>query len=249
MALTHTDMAGTHTQDVDPVTGRDRPSTSLPGGAPTTASHLRLDLKALRMAVHGWWLGNPLAYKPGVPDLLAVTRALAAAGAASGTIVVSDAPAAAGSSPADGGPPSPASSPDRVEAVLILRPPLPLPQPSGTLAQAVLQAVAESAWAVLDPTSSRSCAIRWPSEVVVHRPADGEPVAPLCSVEVEQHAGIAYVGLRFALDQLPLVGVATCDSEGQRPGTGMEFFARSDWREVFLARVLHTLEGHLRKLP
>lgn len=229
--------------------GRDRPPTTPPGGAPTTASHPRLDLKALRMAVHGWWLGNPLVYKPGVPDLLAVARELAAAGAASGTIVVSDAPASAGSSPVNGGPPSPPSSPDHVEAVLILRPPLPLPRPSGMFAEAALQAVAETAWAVLDPQSSRSCAIRWPSEVVVHHPTGDEPVAPLCSVEVEQHAGVAYVGLRLALDQLRLVGAATCDAEGQRPATGMGFFARSDWREVFLARMLHTLEGHLRKLP
>lgn len=40
----------------------------------------RLDLKALRIGLHGWWLGNPLVYKPGAVDPGAIARELASAG-------------------------------------------------------------------------------------------------------------------------------------------------------------------------
>ncbi|HKS69491.1 MAG TPA: hypothetical protein VJQ45_03660 [Ktedonobacterales bacterium] len=246
--MAHTDMAGTHTPEVDPATGRDRPQTTAPGGALPTAPHAHLDLKALRMAVHGWWLGNPLVYKPGAPDLVAIARELAAAGAASGTIVVSDVPAVStmtGPSPAPVMPPATPS--DRVDAVLILRPSLPL---SGLiLTEAALRAVEATAKTLLSPESFCPCAIRWPSEVVLG-PAAGQPARQLCSVEVEEYAGAAYVRLRLALDTLSAAerdGCIPLDDGGQG-ATGVRFVARPDWREVFLARVLHTLEGRLKEV-
>lgn len=252
--MAHTDMAGTQAQDDEPVKRHDRQGTILPGSTPATASYLRLDLKALRMAVHGWWLGNPLVYKPGAPDLAAIARELAASGAASGTLVVSDAPptvaavAATTSAPAPVGRPS---QPDLIEAVLILRSPLPLS--STALVETALQAVADTAKDLLGPPSARAWAIHRSSEVVVGR-VDDERVARLCLGKVEAHAEIAYLSLTFALRTLlaagcgdDLDGCSPADGDAHRT-TGMRFFARPDWREVYLARVLHALEGRL-KLP
>ena len=248
--MAHTGTDGTGMRDSDPATGHDRPHKPAPRDAQPTAPHAHLDLKALRMAVHGWWLGNPLVYKPGTPDLVAVARELAAAGAALGTIVVSDVPAASTmAGPAPAPVVQPATPPDRVDAVLILRPPLPL---SGMiLTRIALRAAAATAQTVLSPESSCSCAIRWPSEVVLS-PAGDQPARQLCSVEVEEHAGAAYVRLRLALGTL-----LAAERDGHSPldegvqgatGAGMRFFARPDWREVFLARVLHTLEGLLKEV-
>lgn len=251
MAHTHADMAGTPIQQSDPAAEGDRLYTAVSTGAPTAAlPHTRLDLKALRMAVHGWWLGNPLVYKPGAPDLTAVARELAAAGAASGTIVVSDAPATRAAvrlEPVSPLAAPPSSHPDHVAAVLILRPPRPLSLPSSqALETAALHAVAESAQAVLGPDASHVRANRQPSQVTLG-PTGGQLAAELCAVEVEQHADVAYVGLRLALDQLREAGIAGYQDAGERlaAGTMTGFFSRPDWREVFLARVLHALEGRL----
>jgi hypothetical protein len=251
--MAHTGMDGMRMRNTDFAMGHDRPHDSEapePRDALPTTPHAHLDLKALRMAVHGWWLGSPLVYKPDAPDLVAIARELAAAGAASGTIVVSDMLAASTMAGTAFAPVAqPTTPPNRVDVVLILRPPLPL---SGMmLTKAALRAAAATAQTVLSPESSWSCAIRWPSEVVLS-PAGDLPARQLCSIEVEEHASAAYVCLRLALGTL-----LAAERDGRAPlddgvqgatGTGMRFFARPDWREVFLARVLHTLEGYLKEV-
>ena len=189
------------------------------------ASGTHLDLKALRLAVHGWWLGNPLVYKPGVADLYAVARELASAGAASGTLVVSDAHR---SGDAEQG--IAAIHPDLVRAVLILRPALP----RTPLGMAAALAIADVAQATL----GRACAVRWRWEVVLR---DGQSTPRLCRVSVERHEDVALVGLRLALGRL-----REASQESGQPATAI--FARPDWREVFLARVLHALDNRLRAL-
>lgn len=218
---------------------RRAPVSRAPAPQALAQTNGRLDLKALRMAVHGWWLGNPLVYKSGVADLVAVARELAAAGAASGTIVISD-------SPASTVPPL-ASHPLEIEAVLILRPPLPLPHTA--LGEAALHAVAETAQSVLglDADFPSSCAIRWPSEVVLSLPGDQSTVR-LCSVDVQEQTDVAYVGLWLALDHLRIVGMAGRDDE-EWLARQIALFVRPDWREVFLARVLHALERYLKEPP
>ena len=216
-----------------------------------------LNLKAMRLAVHGWWLGNPLVYKPGVADLIAVARELAGAGAASGTLVLSDTPAGsdrpASDRPASDRPASDgtgtlsdadATSHDAVHtdhaddtdytvhAVLILRPPMAMPRTP--LGVAAAQSVAEVAQATL----GRSCAVRWRWQVVLRDGSRG--ASRLCRVSVEQNVDAALVDMRLALGRLWQVAE---DGAGQ-PSTAL--FARADWREVFLARVLHTLDGRLR---
>jgi hypothetical protein len=200
-----------------------------------------LDLKALRLAVHGWWLGNPLVYKPGVADLPAVARELAGTGATSGTLVLSDTPAGSGC-PSDDGTSTltdtEAISHDAihtihaVHAVLILRPP---PLPRTPLGAAAAQAVAEVAQATLGQT----CTVRWRWQVVLGD--GGRGASRLSRVSVEEDEDVALVDTRFALDRL---WHAARDNGGKAPVT---LFARSDWREVFLARVLHTLDGRLRE--
>lgn len=196
-----------------------------------------LDLKALRLAVHGWWLGNPLVYKPGVADLRAVARELAGAGAAGGTLVLSDTPDGS-DGPASNGTKTLSDAEalphDAVHAVLILRP--TMPPMRMLLGTATAQAVAEVTQAVL----GRPCAVRWRWQVVLR---DGGRIA-LClgRVSAEQDEDVALVDMRFALDRL---WQAAQDDAGQVSPT---LFARSDWREVFLARVLHTLDRRLREL-
>jgi len=67
--------------DAPPVKSPERQMPSGPEDADVARTPGRLDLKLLRLAVHGWWLGNPLVYKPGTADLGAVARELAGAGA------------------------------------------------------------------------------------------------------------------------------------------------------------------------
>lgn len=254
MAHGHADAAGTPRRQSDPVAEGDRLRPAVPTGAPTAAlPHTRLDLKALRMAVHGWWLGNPLVYKPGASDLMAVARELSAAGVASGAIIVSDAPAAlAAARPVPAPAARPSSYLDQIAAVLVLRPPLPLSRseslPSGAaLEAAVLIAVAETTRDVLSHDVS-DVRIEYQPPRVILGPAGDQPTAELCSVEVDQHADVAYVSLRLALGQLRLAGVAGNQDEGEQLATGARFLARSDWREIYLARVLHALEGRIREL-
>lgn len=225
----------------------DRPLRK-PAAATTTARHQtmpgqtqaakmedarHLDLKALRLAVHGWWLGNPLVYKPGTADLNAVARELAGAGAASGTLVLSEIPAD-GDGDSDGidttlgAKTIPHGS---IHAILILRPTVP----RSLLGSAAAQAVAEVAQAAL----GRPCAVRRQWEVVLR---DDPAAQRFCRVSVNTYEDVALVKLRLALGQLR---TAAEDEAGQ---PAMPPFARPDWREVFLARVLHALDGRLRAM-
>ena len=178
----------------------------------------RLNLKALRLAVHGWWFGNPLVYKPGATDLCAVARELASAGVASGALVLDDMPEAG------------AVDDGLVHAVLIVRPSIP----RAPLGMAVAQTVAEVAQAALDCP----CAVRGRWEVVLG-PSD-QPIGPLCFVSIEEHEGVSLLDLRVAFDRLYAAGQAH-----EKPTA---LFARADWHEVFLARALHALDGCLRGL-
>ncbi|MEO7003404.1 MAG: hypothetical protein ABI068_16425 [Ktedonobacterales bacterium] len=189
----------------------------------------RLDLKALRLAVHGWWLGNPLVYKPGVANLTAVAHELAAAGAAAGTLVLSDGPADSASASAGAilnGKPIPHVS---INAILILRPPLP----RSLLGSTAARAVADVAQAAL----GCPCAVQRRWEVVLH---DVPCAQHFCRVSAHRYEDVALLQLHLALDQL-----WTTAEDGAGP-LASALFARPDWREVFLARVLHTLDGRLR---
>lgn len=199
--------------------------------AVSTADPEHLDLKALRLAVHGWWLGNPLAYKPGAADLSAVARELAAAGAASGTLVLSDAPACGDHDGAGNGPrvDAAATHVSVVHAILILRPPMP----SAALGMAAAQSVAEVAQSAL----GRPCSIRWRWQVILR--TDDCESRLLCRISVEEGKDVAFVDLRLALGSLAAAGR---DLDQPAP----PLFARADWREVFLARVLHALDTRLR---
>lgn len=204
--------------------------------AKMAAGPQHLDLKALRLAVHGWWLGNPLVYKPGTADLNAVARELAGAEAVSGTLVLSDAQpgddhvgdTAGTASVGDAG----TLRHDSVHAILILRPAIS----RAPLGAAATQAVAEVAQASL----GRPCAVRWRWQVVLR---DGGRVSSrLCRVSADEYEDVALVDLRLALGRL---WQAAGDDTSQ-PAAAL--FARLDWREVFLARVLHALDGRLQAL-
>lgn len=221
----------------------ERPSTvttttghlAMPGqGRAAKMNGTHLDLKALRLAVHGWWLGNPLVYKPGVADLTSVARELASAGAASGTLVLSDVPAGRDRDSAVAGTilDAEAVPHDAVHAVLILRPPIPCTP----LGAAAAQTVAEVAQAAL----GRPCAVQRRWHVVLR---DGGRVSSqLCQVSADEYEDVALVDVRLALGQL---WHAAGDEAGQPAAV---LFTRPDWREVFLARVLHALDGRLRAL-
>ncbi|HEU5349451.1 MAG TPA: hypothetical protein VFU63_12645 [Ktedonobacterales bacterium] len=181
-----------------------------------------LDLKALRLAVHGWWLGNPLVYKPDDADLGAYTRELADAGAASGTLILGD----------TYGPNSTSASHDVVRAVLILRP--PISQVSGAL---IGETAAHSVATVAQETFGCSCVVQGQWDVVIRNDAS---LDDLCHISVEVRDDAAFLRLRLALAPLWAVG--------QKNGTAALLLARSDWREVLLARVLHTLDIRLQGL-
>lgn len=197
----------------------------------------RMDLKALRLAVHGWWLGNPLVYKPGSANLNAIARELADAGAASGALVLDDADTleaqgdgVAWATPAGS---SGASSHAAVHAILIIRPALS----ASALGVAAALAVAE----VAHDTFGRPCSVQGRWKVVVGD-AHGSPTRVGCT-SVEEGDGVAFVDLRLMLAQLALLAEADAGL-----GTSAGLLARPDWREVFLARVLHTFDGRLSAL-
>lgn len=219
----------------------------------TGAQPQSLDLKALRLAVHGWWLGNPLVYRPGAADLRAVARELAHAGAASGSLVLSDVPAGSDRHASVGagtildaetilhdavhaGHAGHAGHTGHtvhtVHAVLILR----LPRPRTPVGLAAAHAVAEVAQAAL----GRPCTVHKRWQVVL---CHGDRVASrLCRVSVEQDEEVALVDMRLALGRLwQAARNDTCQLSSA-------IFARSDWREVVLAQVLHVLDGRLRPL-
>lgn len=203
----------------------------------------RLDLKAVRLAVHGWWLGNPLVYKPGVADLVAVARELAGTGAASGTLIVDDETHGRDRRVRDVSgalPDAEAVSHESVHAILILRPPLA----RAPLGAEAAFAVAEVAQAIL----GRLCAVRGRWEVVFYdrsRHASRCHASRFCSAAVDENEDIALVDLRLAFRPLWQAAQVT-GGEADQPSAAL--LTRPDWREVFLARVLHTLDGRLRAL-
>jgi hypothetical protein len=115
-----------------------------------------LDLKLLRMAVHGWWLGNPLVYKPETSDLDKLARELAGAGAQSGTLVLGhgwSADATAADPDGEGW--------EKVRLMLILRPKTPRAQ-TGMAAALTMAEVAQEA-------ARCACTIQHHWEVVLER--------------------------------------------------------------------------------
>jgi hypothetical protein len=188
---------------------------ALPGGA---LNDTRLNLKALRLATHGWNLGNPLIYKPAVSDLRAIARELANAGSPSGALALNDTQTVGD-----------VQQHAEAHGVLILRPAAP-PAQVGLLAARCVAEVAEVAL-------GRACAVQGQWDVVLPT-GDEQSTRYLCRVSVEAREDVTLVELRFALDQLWAAGWQVA-----QPAT--EFFARADWREVFLARSLHTLDGRL----
>lgn len=187
-----------------------------------------LDLKALRLAVHGWRLGNPLVYKPRATDLVAVARELASAGVASGALVLDDAREPGASDLAHAG----QRAQDRAHGILILRAALA----SERLGAAAALAVAEVAQAAL----GRSCAVRRRWEVFLKDDEDDERRDQrLCGIDVEQaDGGAVLLGLRF---DLGMIWIASQHATLPAP----TLFTRPDWREVFIARALHALDDRL----
>lgn len=179
------------------------------------APRARLDLKKVRLAVHGWKLGNPLAYKPGASDLVGVARALADAGLPSGACVLDD-----------------AGSDEAARLVLILRE----DEPPRLLAMAAACAVAD----VVEGALGAACAIRWPWDVAL-RSERGAPWVCRVGVEADPTARFTLLSLRLALGRIDAASGSIGD--GSAP-----LFARTDWREVVLARALHTLDARLGAL-
>lgn len=179
------------------------------------APRARLDLKKVRLAVHGWKLGNPLAYKPGASDLVGVARALADAGLPSGACVLDD-----------------AGSDEAARLVLILRE----DEPPRLLAMAAACAVAD----VVEGALGAACAIRWPWDVAL-RSERGAPWVCRVGVEADPTARFTLLSLRLALGRIDAASESVGD--GSAP-----LFARTDWREVVLARALHTLDARLGAL-
>jgi hypothetical protein len=202
-----------------------RNETSLDGNAGTGTAPVdrRLDLNLLRLAVHGWWLGNPLVYKPETADLVAVARELAGAGARSGTVVLGEGDCADDTTAIED-----PDERDLVQVVLIVRPPLPRAQAGMATALTVAEVAQEAA--------GRACTIEHSWEVVLEC---GEVRSRFCQVEVEDDEAATMIGLRLAFGYL-----WTHDQGGDEPATTIA--ARPDRREVFLARVLHRLDGRLR---
>lgn len=211
--------------DAPPVKSPERQMPSGPEDADVARTPGRLDLKLLRLAVHGWWLGNPLVYKPGTADLGAVARELAGAGARSGTLVLDDRwRGVIGPQAAE------AAHQDVVQLLLILRPALPREH----VGPAVARAVAE----VAQDMTGCSCALREPWQVALER---GHTRTRFCQIQLEEHEDATLAGLRLALGHLWSSG----QGDDQRP---LPLAARPERREIFLARVLHALDGRLRAL-
>lgn len=181
---------------------------------------LRFDVKALRLATHGWLLGNPLVYKPGAADLAGIARQLALAGSSSGTLALGDA------SGADGEP---------AEAILILRLAISREALGAMAAEAIVE-VAEEAL-------GRACVIRASAGQWDVARGDEASAHPIAYVSLAETDGAVLLRLRLAFDALWEAG-HTANGQPASP-----LFERSDWREVFLARALHTMDIRLKALP
>lgn len=204
---------------------------------PRPAGGARLDLKTLRMATHGWWLGATVVYKPGARDLAAIARELASAGLASGALIVDDTPA---SDPtASDARLAQLAHPTAVRAMLIVRDAPPRAQ----LGMAAASAVAEA----LESALSRPCVIAWPWDVGLRAGDSGDALTRLCrvTVEVDEAQDVAFVGLRFALARIWNARRAA-RAGGEAPDAPL--FANENWREIMLARALHALDVRLRAL-
>lgn len=202
--------------------------------APVSPMTQRLSLKAIRLAVHGWLLGNPLVYKPGASDLDSIAHELAATGAPSGALILDDEPMGGdhGDAPASTANPD-GSRPETVHAVLILR----YTATSQLLGTAAAHALAEVAQA----TIGLPCDVQWPWRVVVHH-EQGKTTC-LGSVSVEDVGDATLVGVHLLFSRLRQVA-----EDHAEAGAPVSLFARGDWREVMLARMLHTLESRLATL-
>jgi hypothetical protein len=179
----------------------------------------RLDLKALRIGLHGWWLGNPLVYKPEAADLVGIARELASAGATSGTLILSN---TADANEHEHGR-------DQVRAILILR----LPEPPEQLGEAAAHSIAE----VIEGAFGHPCVIHERWEIALR---DTTPPLRVCQIEIEAHDGVAFLDMRLDLGRL-----SAMEREQGSDGTAAALLARPDWREVVLARVLHALDVRL----
>jgi hypothetical protein len=186
----------------------------------------RLDLKALRIGLHGWWLGNPLVYKPGAADLVGIARELASAGAASGTLVLSDLSDANENDDCR----------DHVRAILILR----LPESPEQLGEAAAHSIAE----VIEGAFGNPCVIHERWEIALR---DRTPPLRACQLKVEAHDGVAFLDMRLDLGRLSAMEQEQRQGQGS-DGPAAALLARPDWREVLLARVLHALDVRLSSL-
>ncbi len=186
----------------------------------------RLDLKALRIGLHGWWLGNPLVYKPGAANLIGIARELASAGAASGTLVLSNSADAYEDGRA------------HVGAILIRR----LPEPPAQLGEAAAPPIAE----VIEGAFGRPCVIHERWEIALR---DTPPPLPVCQLKVEAHDGVAFLDMRLDLGRLSAMDQEQEQEREQvSDGPAAALLARTDWREVLLARMLHALDVRLSSL-
>jgi hypothetical protein len=165
----------------------------------------RLDLKALRLATHGWLLGNPLVYKPGAADIDGIARELARAGSATGTLILGE------TGGVDAG---------LAQMILILR----LAMPQLALGEAAAEAIAE----MTRDTFGCSCGIEGQWDVVLGDESTSRVVA---HVSLSKEDEVVFLGLRFAFDTLQDAG---CDDSGQpltpllaRPDWREVFLARA----------------------
>lgn len=189
----------------------------------TAPAHTRFDVKALRLATHGWLLGNPLVYKPGAADLAGIARELARAGSASGTLVLSDAGAA---NDVDGA---------TAQAILILR----LPMSQAALGSAAAEAIAAVVGEMFGyPCGVRASAGQW--DVEMRNGASSRVVAHVSALDDN---GATLLGLCFGFDALWDARHDARHDAGGQPETPL--LARPDWREVLLARALHALDMRL----
>lgn len=189
----------------------------------TAPAHTRFDVKALRLATHGWLLGNPLVYKSGAADLAGIARELARAGSASGTLVLGDAGAA---NDVDGA---------TAQAILILR----LPMSQAALGSAAAEAIAAVVGEMFGyPCGVRAIAGQW--DVEMRNGASSRVVAHVSALDDD---GATLLGLRFGFDALWDARHDARHDAGGQPETPL--LARPDWREVLLARALHALDMRL----
>ncbi|HEX2350487.1 MAG TPA: hypothetical protein VHI51_18775, partial [Ktedonobacterales bacterium] len=97
---------------------------------------------------------------------------------------------------------------------------------------------------VVEGALGRPCAIAWPWDVGL---CAGGAMSHLCriAVEMDPDQEVAYVSLRLALARLWHAQRAT-RAAGETPASAL--FTRDHWREMLLARALHTFDTRLSAL-